>query len=133
MTLEAQQWIWERQNPEPSSCANQKFLLGYSIPKQGMGSSLHVAASLLGNALQYGHIFMWHPRKAHVGEEYVDPGCGRNESYTNFDCLFERPTSCGNRHATKHNSVSKVAFLEGAQSPEASIVLWPTLRCLRTE
>ncbi len=28
-TMEAQRWIWERQNPPPSRCREQKFLLGY--------------------------------------------------------------------------------------------------------
>ena len=27
--MEAQHWIWERQNPPPSRCREQKFLLGY--------------------------------------------------------------------------------------------------------
>ena len=28
-TMEAQRWIWERQNPPPSRCREQTFLLGY--------------------------------------------------------------------------------------------------------
>ena len=79
-----------------------------------MGSSLHVAAALLGNALQYDHIFMWHPREQHTGEEYVDPGCGRNETYSNFDCLFVRPSSCLPADATDDNSVGKDAFFPSA-------------------
>ena len=27
--MEAQRWIWERQNPPLSRCHEQKFLLGY--------------------------------------------------------------------------------------------------------
>ena len=52
---------------------------------QGMGSTLHVAAMFMGLALQYDHIFLWAPDGEHVGEEYVDPGCGRGENYTNWD------------------------------------------------
>lgn len=118
-TREVQQWIWERQNPPPYSCQSHQFLLGYSIPEQGMGSSLHVAAALLGNALQYDHIFMWHHSEPYVGEEYVDPGCGRNETYTNFDCLFERPTICTAADATEVNSVGKDAFFPGAVFPSS--------------
>ena len=28
-TMEAQRWIWGRQNPPPGRCKEQKFLLGY--------------------------------------------------------------------------------------------------------
>ena len=48
--------------------------------EQGMGSTLHVAAVFLAQALQYDHIFVWDPRGAHIGQEYVDPGCGRGET-----------------------------------------------------
>ena len=53
--------------------------------EQGMGSTLHVAAVFLAQALQYDHIFVWDPRGAHIGQEYVDPGCGRGENYTSWD------------------------------------------------
>ena len=44
-----------------------------------------MAAVHLGQAMQFGHIFQWAPDGAHVGQEYVDPGCGRGEPYTNWD------------------------------------------------
>ena len=44
-----------------------------------------MAAVFLGQAMQYDHIFMWTPNGQHVGQEYVDPGCGRGENYTNWD------------------------------------------------
>ncbi len=53
--------------------------------EQGLGSTLHVAAAHLGQALQHGAIFMWDPTGQHVGQEYIDPGCGRGENYTNWD------------------------------------------------
>ena len=53
--------------------------------RQGMGSSLHVAAVFLGQALQHGHIFLWDPKGWHVGREYVDGGCGRGMGYSNWD------------------------------------------------
>lgn len=113
-TLEAQRWIWDRQNPDPSSCSSQKYLMGIGGERQGLGSSLHVAAALLGNALQFDHIFMWLPSGQFAGDYYVDQGCGRNESYTNFNCLFERPTVCSDEHANVNNTVWKGAFTGGA-------------------
>ncbi len=68
---------------------------------QGLGSSLHVAAVFLGHALQYERIFLWDPRGAHVGQEYVDPGCGRGEPYSNWDCLFEPLSICSAENATR--------------------------------
>ena len=53
--------------------------------RQGMGSTLHVAAVFLGQALQHGHIFLWDPKGWHVGREYVDGGCGRGMGYSNWD------------------------------------------------
>jgi len=57
-----------------------------------------VAAVHLGQALQYGYIFMWAPDGWHVGQEYVDPGCGRGEPYTNWDWCAARacfvPPAC---------------------------------------
>ena len=35
--------------------------------------------------MQYNHIFLWAPYGQHVGQEYVDVGCGRGENYTNWD------------------------------------------------
>ena len=46
-----QRWIYEAQNPEPGACSEHKYLLGYQTDKQGLGSTFHVAASFLGNAL----------------------------------------------------------------------------------
>ena len=68
---------------------------------QGLGSSLHVSAVFLGHALQYERIFLWNPRGKHVGQEFVDPGCGRGESYTNWDCLFEPLSVCAASNATR--------------------------------
>lgn len=59
--------------------------LSPAVLRQGLGSTLHVAAVFLGQAMQYGHIFLWAPYGQHVGQEYVDPGCGRGENYTNWD------------------------------------------------
>ena len=59
--------------------------------EQGLGSTLHVAAAHLGQALQHGAIFMWDPAGQHVGQEYIDPGCGRGENYTNWDWCGRLP------------------------------------------
>ena len=50
-THEVQRWIYDRQNPGPGACGRQKYLLGYLTDKQGLGSTFHVAANFLGNAL----------------------------------------------------------------------------------
>jgi len=68
---------------------------------QGLGSTLHVAAVFLGHALQYERIFLWDPDGQHVGQEYVDPGCGRGELYSNWDCLFEPLSTCAAGNATR--------------------------------
>ncbi len=44
-----------------------------------------MAAAHLGQALQHDAIFMWDPTGQHVGQEYIDPGCGRGENHTNWD------------------------------------------------
>ena len=54
-THEVQRWIYEGQNPDPATCGEQKYLLGYQTDKQGLGSTFHVAASFLGNALHVRH------------------------------------------------------------------------------
>ena len=41
-TLEAQRWIWERQNPDPALCDQQQFLLGSLIDSAGLGFSIEV-------------------------------------------------------------------------------------------
>ena len=60
-----------------------------------------MSAVFLGHALQYERIFLWNPRGKHVGQEFVDPGCGRGESYTNWDCLFEPLSICAAGNATR--------------------------------
>ena len=50
-THAVQRWIYEGQNPDSAACGEQKYLLGYQTDKQGLGSTFHVAASFLGNAL----------------------------------------------------------------------------------
>ena len=50
-THEVQRWIHDRQNPEPGTCGQQKYLLGYQTENQGLGSTIHVAANFLGNAM----------------------------------------------------------------------------------
>ena len=55
----------------------------------------------LGHALQYERIFIWDPDGKHVGQEYVDPGCGRGELYSNWDCLFEPLSICAASNATR--------------------------------
>ena len=60
-----------------------------------------MSAVFLGHALQYQRIFLWDPRGKHVGQEYVDPGCGRGEPYSNWDCLFEPLSVCAATNATR--------------------------------
>jgi len=70
-THDVQRWIYESQNPEPGTCSEQKYLLGYQTDKQGLGSTFHVAASFLGNALHVRRLHLQNPAAGNAANVHV--------------------------------------------------------------
>lgn len=121
LTKETQRWIWEKQHPDPATCKDLRyFTAGTHI--SGFGSSLHVAGWDLSNALEFGYIFVWNKDHQGAGALYADDGCGRGEDFTNFECFFERMSSCSYRDATDKNSVT---HREQMERPPGTIVRLP--------
>lgn len=44
-TAKAQQWIWERQNPDRATCGDQQFLLSSLDESAGLGMAVQVNAT----------------------------------------------------------------------------------------
>ena len=58
-------------------------------------------------------------------QEWVDEGCGRNESYTNFDCILVPLSTCSAaEHATKENSLRVYPWF-----PTPDPISWDKNRC----
>ena len=58
-------------------------------------------------------------------QEWVDEGCGRNESYTSFDCILVPLSTCDPRqHVTKENSLRVYPWVS-APAP----VRWDKTEC----
>ncbi|KAG5460473.1 MAG: hypothetical protein BJ554DRAFT_7476 [Olpidium bornovanus] len=58
------------------------------------GADLAPLTRELAHALDSDRIFLLKPTGCGVGQAYVENGCGRGESYSNFECLFQPLSSC---------------------------------------
>lgn len=88
-TAHLQHAISSLQNPGPDGCSGAKFLV-YDPPNYGIGSTIHLTATLLGAALCTGRILYLHAPKDSPNTSWRSPGC----NVSSMECYFERLTSC---------------------------------------
>ncbi|BFZ62486.1 hypothetical protein YB2330_003580 [Saitoella coloradoensis] len=102
LTKFAQQYIYDRQHPNPASCKDKQFLvLNTNWDLNGLGTVVHGTGWVLGLALRLNRILVYNDAGA-PGENFVEPGCGRTRS---LDCIFESFSSCTSGDATPENSI----------------------------
>ncbi|RVD86230.1 uncharacterized protein DFL_004517 [Arthrobotrys flagrans] len=123
----AQEYIYNWQHPDPSSCADRKFLvLHHNWDGNGLGTVVHGTGWVLGLAIRLNRILIYDD-EAPPGRNFLEEKCQQN-GIRSLDCIFEPFSSCSSTlHLTEDNHIKLRSYWKIPESINMSTSAVPPL------
>ncbi|EPS42115.1 hypothetical protein H072_3879 [Dactylellina haptotyla CBS 200.50] len=127
LTKFTQEFIYKWQHPDPSECADRKFLvLHHNWDGNGLGTVVHGTGWILGLAIRLNRILIYDD-EASPGQNFLEEKC-MTDGRRSLDCIFESFSSCSSaQHLRDGNHIKLRSYWRVPEDLDMSTSAVPPL------